>query len=544
MNQLQFAHDSVMEAKCFCVLSLLLLIIGEAQANSTLAVSRQCKRAANLQKKKNSVLLVSSVYIGHQFPLIALGEELVSRGHRVAILGPKIEGSTVLSTLPAKVGMEFISAGFLPKQVLELSRFMGKDMGYATFLYRLLGDDERQKWDQWLVMLRKGVDGLDPKDWDYVVVDNVATVIMYYIIKQWKTNKVMINVSPLFAPIAASPPWPSPVILSGLGEDMSFQERSCNTFYRSMQMAAHMVIKRFLEPEDALKIGEDYFGNVGVTHPVLLNTVIGLEYPRPLLPLMHYTGPLFMRSYPPLDPQLQGWLEDKKDRSVVYISMGSMAELTSEQGRSILEGIMASHFNYSVVWALRESNRNAIEEVTVDPKRTFIASWISQFTMLGHKTVAMAILHCGIGGVQETLYNKVPVICVPYGYDQFDTAARLEDWGLGIRINTLKLNEKEVSNAVERVGGGALGSKVEKMSIILRASGGTKAAADLVELYAEVGHEHGVPAFAQYKWGWVEYYNIELRGLILVATGVLVWTLFQCLGICDNYTHLESKVHW
>ena len=77
----------------------------------------------------------------------------------------------------------------------------------------------------------------------------------------------------------------------------------------------------------------------------------------------------------------------------------------------------------------------------------------------------MAILHCGLGGVQEALHSKVPVICVPYNND---IAARLEDWGLGIYVNSQSLNEKEVSNAVERVGSGEFDSKVEKMSIILR----------------------------------------------------------------------------
>ncbi|KAL5478072.1 hypothetical protein EMCRGX_G024950 [Ephydatia muelleri] len=147
--------------------------------------------------------------------------------------------------------------------------------------------------------------------------------------------------------------------------------------------------------------------------------------------------------------------------------------------------------------------------------------------MFQQKAVAMAILHCGIGGVQEALYNKVPVICVPYGYDQFDTAARLEQWGLGIVINS-----QEVFNAVERVGSGEFDSKVEKMSIILRAPGGTKAAADLVELYAEVGHEHGVPAFAKYQWSWVEYYNLDVLGVLAAAIGVFLWMSVKLLKLC------------
>ena len=474
-----------------------------------------------------SVLLISNFYIGHQLPMVALGEELASRGHKAAILAPDVEGSTVLTNLPR--GVEFISPGTVSKKEMEEIVRAGKNVNIFSFIFEMSKNNPSLEW---IINLRKAVDKLDPKQWDFVVVDNTLVVIMYYIMKHWKTNKTMGYMSPLFAPFASSPPWPSPPLLSGLKEDMSFRDRLLSAIMHIGLRMTWPIINKISECEEALKLGENYFDNFGVTQPVLQMTVLGFEYPRPLLPLMHYTGPLLRRSYPPLDPQLQRWLEDKQNRSVVYISMGSTAELTSEQGRSILEGIMASPHNYSVVWALRVSNRNAIEGVKIDPKRTFIASWVSQFTMFEQKAVAMTILHCGIGGVQEALYNKVPVICVPYGYDQFDTAARLEQWGLGVVLNSQGLNERVVSSAVERVGSGEFDSKVGKMSITLRASGGSKAAADLVELYAEVGHEHGVPAFAKYKWSWVEYYNLDVLGVLVSAIGVFLWISVKLLKLC------------
>ena len=79
------------------------------------------------RKDRLSVLLLASNYIGHQFPLLALGEELVSRGHRVAIIGPLIEGSTVLSNLSQDVGVEFINAGFISRKVLEIVANLSKN---------------------------------------------------------------------------------------------------------------------------------------------------------------------------------------------------------------------------------------------------------------------------------------------------------------------------------------------------------------------------------------------------------------------------------
>ena len=49
-----------------------------------------------LGSRKLSVLLIASMYIGHQFPLIALGEELVRRGHHVVMLGPVMEPQLIL----------------------------------------------------------------------------------------------------------------------------------------------------------------------------------------------------------------------------------------------------------------------------------------------------------------------------------------------------------------------------------------------------------------------------------------------------------------
>ncbi len=57
------------------------------------------------------VLLIASYFVGHQMPLIAVGEELVSRGHNVSLFTTEVKGSHVVPQLVERVGMTFLSAG-------------------------------------------------------------------------------------------------------------------------------------------------------------------------------------------------------------------------------------------------------------------------------------------------------------------------------------------------------------------------------------------------------------------------------------------------
>ncbi len=58
-----------------------------------------------------SVLLLSSWFVGHQIPMISIGEELVSRGHNVSLFTTEVKGSRVVPQLVERVGMTFLSAG-------------------------------------------------------------------------------------------------------------------------------------------------------------------------------------------------------------------------------------------------------------------------------------------------------------------------------------------------------------------------------------------------------------------------------------------------
>jgi len=169
----------------------------------------------------------------------------------------------------------------------------------------------------------------------------------------------------------------------------------------------------------------------GVKIPQIVQTVIRFEFPRTITPLSEYVGPILSKSPVPLSEGLEIWLKDKPKESVIYISMGSVLTPSKETGLAIVNGINAT--KYSVIWSLM--NQDVLEGLKLDPQRFFISSWTPQLSILQHKAINMAIMHGGMNGINEALYNGVPVIALPFNGDQGVTSGILQHRGLGIKLD-------------------------------------------------------------------------------------------------------------
>ncbi len=69
---------------------------------------------------------------------------------------------------------------------------------------------------------------------------------------------------------------------------------------------------------------------------------------------------------------------------------------------------------------------------------------------------------------------------------------------------------------------GKVDANLSRVSKIFQQAGGVEKVGDLIEHYMDVGYDHLVPSYVKYNWSWIEYYNADIK-LILVL-GIL------CLG--------------
>jgi MGT family glycosyltransferase len=102
--------------------------------------------------------------------------------------------------------------------------------------------------------------------------------------------------------------------------------------------------------------------------------------------------------------------------------------------------------------------------------------------------VDVVITHGGNNTVTESLFFGRPMVVLPLFWDQYDNAQRVDELGLGVRLDTYRFEDAELTSAIDRLAGdGALAARLAAIAARLGARPGTVRAADLIERLARTG---------------------------------------------------------
>ena len=102
------------------------------------------------------------------------------------------------------------------------------------------------------------------------------------------------------------------------------------------------------------------------------------------------------------------------------------------------------------------------------PDNVLILDWLPQHQLFGKYIPVLAaarvkfvvseqgdtvlfVSHCGMNGVMESLYHRVPLLCMPIFADQPDNAARLVERGLGLALDRYNINHHLVTEAITEI---------------------------------------------------------------------------------------------
>ena len=514
---------------------LLLLLISVKQTAGIFRESTSNDPSSS--DRRLSVLIVTSPLAGHAYPLLALGEELARRGHNVTFCTAR--NWINLEKKATDRGMNFLSAGDFHFDEMALKEAM--DVLNVTIIKLL------SKMDTFRLIIESTVEFLqhsvDLRQWDIIAV----TVFFGHSVP-CLAHKAGVPVVELFQRAIRShllPDWPFPSEFTLQTDDMTFLQRMSSLVTSGfLQISLNFLNPVRLSTTDPICDAVFHTRSPQcVEFPCLSLSPIGFEYPRTTMPLMQSVGPILTKQKTSdFSQDLSKWLSAKSDKSVVYISMGSMVSQTVGIARAIVNGLKQT--GCSVVWSLKSQNRHILNGLDIDPSVFFISDWVPQFQLLQHETIAMAILHGGVGGVTESLYNRVPIIVLPLFGDQFGNAARVQAAGAGIYLHLSELTADLVKNSVETIKNGDYRKEAAKMRKIFLQAGGVDRASDLMELYADVGYQHLVPAYAKYKWSWVQYYNVDVKLVLCMLLGGVVYCiakLCKCCCRCRSRTNKTKK---
>lgn len=163
------------------------------------------------------------------------------------------------------------------------------------------------------------------------------------------------------------------------------------------------------------------------------------------------------------------WLDSKPEKSVVYVSFGSMAVLQKKQIEEVFHGLVKSQRPF--LWVIRkteyEGETRDLIEAELKGNDGLIVPWCSQLEVLRNGSVGCFLTHCGWNSVLESLVAGVPVVGCPQLSDQMTNAKMVEEvWGNGVRaaVNGEGVVEgEEVGRCLQVVmGGGERGEEIRR----------------------------------------------------------------------------------
>ncbi|HYM45566.1 MAG TPA: nucleotide disphospho-sugar-binding domain-containing protein [Solirubrobacteraceae bacterium] len=200
---------------------------------------------------------------------------------------------------------------------------------------------------------------------------------------------------------------------------------------------------------------------------LLALTVEGFEYPRGDWPAnVRMVGAVNWA--PPLPTP--AWLVDLKD-PLVLVTCSTERQRDERLVRVALEALPAA--GMSVIATTAAHDPRAFDA----PPGSRVVRFVPHETVL--ERAACVVCHGGMGITQKALTTGVPVVVVPCGRDQLDTARRVEFAKAGVRLSPRRLTPARLADAVRTAIERRAGA--QRVSRAYAAAGGQAAAADAIE---------------------------------------------------------------
>lgn len=235
------------------------------------------------------------------------------------------------------------------------------------------------------------------------------------------------------------------------GMESFLRRRDLPSFFRVNNLH-DPIIQRALKEEPQIR----------KSNGLIFNSFENLEAPilshlRTLVPKLYAIGPLHLHLKTRLsgstspsthqdsssnsiweeDVRCMTWLNQQPLKSVVYVSIGSLAVMTKDQLIEIWYGLINCNFKF--LWVQRPGSINyEFQEIPDEliqgtKERGFIVKWAPQELVLAHPSIGGFLTHSGWNSTVESIVEEVPMICWPYYADQQVNSRFVgEVWKIGL----------------------------------------------------------------------------------------------------------------
>ncbi len=161
------------------------------------------------------------------------------------------------------------------------------------------------------------------------------------------------------------------------------------------------------------------------------------------------------------------------DGALVYFSLGSLGSADVELMRRVIGCLAETPHRYIV------SKGPLHGEIELAPNM-YGAEFLPQTSVI--PLADLVITHGGNNTTTECLHFGKPMVVLPLFWDQYDNAQRMDELGLGVRLDTYRFTDAQLRGALDRLlGDQALRARLDAAGAAIRSRDGLAAAADLIQ---------------------------------------------------------------
>ncbi|XP_047978893.1 mogroside IE synthase-like [Salvia hispanica] len=160
------------------------------------------------------------------------------------------------------------------------------------------------------------------------------------------------------------------------------------------------------------------------------------------------------------------WLDTKAKGSVVYVSFGSAASLTTMQYSEVAKALLTLT-SKSFLWVVKPSEENKLPSNFKDIGSSgLVVPWCPQLQVLSHEAIGCFVSHCGWNSTLEAICLGVPVVAMPQILDQVTNAHYVEHvWKVGIKVESDEeglCSSEEIRGCVDAIMAGERGGEIRR----------------------------------------------------------------------------------
>ncbi|CAA7026726.1 unnamed protein product [Microthlaspi erraticum] len=148
------------------------------------------------------------------------------------------------------------------------------------------------------------------------------------------------------------------------------------------------------------------------------------------------------------------WLDKQEDKSVIYVSFGSVATIKESELLEVAWGLRNSEQPF--LWVVRVGAVVGAEWIEAIPEELMerlkekgkVVKWAPQQDVLKHRAIGGYLSHNGWNSTAESISEGVPMICLPFVWDQMLNARFVcEKWMVGLHLEN-RIERNEIDRAI------------------------------------------------------------------------------------------------